>query len=256
MSKKVWNDFWDSFRWKNVKMIYKNFGSVWMMIYLGIMPLWTGATKSVDFGGYYIWLIAFEFAVLTASVVRIKLPKQMFLAPMNQSERASYLKSVLGLKLLIPSVLSLGLSVILFARGKYPTGYVIALVIANIALTFCTSVTTWPGSIWYNGNITAATEQEYDVYGNTVMKRLSDKRLKGLTGWSITGFCISLMTQMMVGILMEPQDVEAEWLQVITAIECICLVLISIKVVRYVPVLIELSADYEKSNGMNEMESK
>ncbi len=250
MLTKAWSDFWDSFRWKNVRSIFRSFSPVWSMIYFSCMPLWTGATKSVDFGGYYIWLVAIEFAILAASLVRVQLPKQMFLAPLNQRERKSYLKSILGLKLLIPSVVSISLSVILLMRGKYPAGYVVALLIANIVLTFCTSVTTWPGSIWYNTSY--GMEEESDIEGRNGMKRIADKRLKGLTGWSITGFALSLVCQMMVGLLMEPEDIEAKWLKVMTAIECVCMVSIAIRVICYVPALIEIATDYEKSNGMRE----
>lgn len=236
---KAWHDYWDSFRFSKIKKIYCNFSTVWTFVYLGIMPLLTKANeKMMDFGGFYIWLIALYFSTLSASVVRIRLPKQMFLCPMNETERKGYLKSMLFLKLTVPAAIAGMITIVNVIRGKMPVVCLMIALFSSVCMTICLSVTTWPGSIWYNNSQMTESRQ---------LKRVTDPRFKGLTAWSLTGFGIGLILQMTVMMLLERSDMESGVFWTGVVISCVILLLIAIRVFCYTPVIIELAVDYEKT---------
>ncbi|MBQ9119010.1 MAG: hypothetical protein IJY09_03000 [Lachnospiraceae bacterium] len=238
MFQKAWHDYWDSFRWRNIKKIYNNFTAVWAFIYFATIPAITRADKNmIDLGTFYIWLIALYFGILSASVVRIRLPKQMFLCPMSATERKSYLKNELFLKLTVPVVVAVLVTVVNILRGKMPFVCLMVALFSCVCMTICLSITTWPGSIWYNNQMTE----------NLQIKRVNDPRFKGLMVWSLTGFGIGLLMQMSIMMFMERSDMESKLFWIFTGIGCVLQLLLAIRVLCYTPTIIEVATDYEKT---------
>ena len=237
MIKMVLRDYREGFRWSRLQKTYQ-FNMIWLYVYfLTIFPILMRLNeKSGRMVRYYTFAMPLLFGLYTMSAIPIRLPKQMFLCPLSEGERESYVKTLFMVRLIIPIVLGVtvyGLAVI-FGAAEPALLWVQFFGMASVMLN--SSITNWPGSTW-----------ERDEKKKS---RLKNPKLKGLYGISLTGLLAAMFFAM---IPMIGWDGEIDLffgiimiLLGITAIICDALVL------RYFKPMIEMTIDYETSyDGMN-----
>lgn len=92
MTQRVLRDYLGTFRWQKIKESQKK-GAWWMFIYsMSLAPLilgtYNGLTSTVL---YYLIGIPFGFAMYVPTIHTMKLPKIMYLCPLNTEERREYI---------------------------------------------------------------------------------------------------------------------------------------------------------------------
>lgn len=235
MFKKVIHDYLGYLRWGNIRRVYSNIGTWWIYPYmLTIFPLLTDIDESSGLAAYYILIIPLLFAIMTLSVVPMKLPKQMFLCPMEEQERRKYIHELFAVRLLVPFFAgTIGSFVVLVMKKGHPL--ILCLeILALVSLLLCGSITSWEGSVW-------SSEESGNV------KRVKDERLKGLFVINILGLIGSVI--ILIANTTMTEDVAALTMGdgIYIGISTVILVVLDILVVRYYPVIVELAVDYERT---------
>lgn len=244
MKKKIWKDYIKSFRPSQIRKIYSNgnsFAFFWWFIYMLTMPFILGNAEDnsnpVDYIGYLVFVISLAFVVLNASVVAIRLPKQMYLVPMSRSQREEYLQGLLQLKLVVPMVLSGSIIAIYCGIVGMPTAFTIMNLIGICSCAICGAITSWPGSVWHRND---GMSQEKK------MKRVSDERLEKLPVFSTLGVVFGVI-EVLFSIFIEIDDYEKLGLRIGMGLLVGFLLIMDVVVLRYAKPVIEVAADYEKT---------
>ena len=88
--------------WKKLE-----FAKVWIFVYmLVILPcMMAGTGKGIALDSYYLMVIPMAFGIYSISAVPIQLPKQMYLCPLEQSERHRYMRDIYWIRLVTPILL-------------------------------------------------------------------------------------------------------------------------------------------------------
>lgn len=235
MLKKVIHDYLGYLRWGNIRRVYSNIGTWWIYPYmLTIFPLLTDIDESSGLAAYYMLTIPMLFAIMTLTVVPMKLPKQMFLCPMEEQERRRYIQELFAVRLLIPFLIgAIGSFVVLVMKKGHPL--ILCLeILALISLLLCGSITSWEGSVWSN-----------EENGN--VKRVKDKRLKGLVVINVLGVPSSIIALIINTTMMENVTALTMGDGIYIGISTVILVVLDILVVRYYPVILEMAVDYERT---------
>ena len=94
MLRKVLKDYRDGFRWSRFKETY-HFSMLWLYVYLlSLFPVIMDLNEKTDMlARYYAMVLPLLFGMYSLSAIPIRLPKQMFLCPMNEAEREKYAKN-------------------------------------------------------------------------------------------------------------------------------------------------------------------
>lgn len=100
-------DYISSFRWRNIKKAYKYNTSVFfIMLPFYIYQITNALIKDTEASICLLpWLFIFMFGTMGLELVPLRLPKLMFLCPMNRKERKQYISIMYWLKIVIPSIL-------------------------------------------------------------------------------------------------------------------------------------------------------
>ncbi len=244
MLKKVMYDYLGYLKWGNIRKVYSNIGTWWIYLYmLTIFPLLTDIDESSGLVAYYILIIPLLYAIMTLSVVPMKLPKQMFLCPMEEWERRKYIHTLFAVRLLIPFLASIiGNFFVLLMKKGHPL-ILFLQILALMSLLLCGSITTWEGSIWSSQEI-----------GN--VKRVKDKRLKGLLVINILGMVGSIIVMVANITTMEKVTALTMGDGIFVGFSTIILVVLDVLVVRYYPVIVEMAVDYEQTMKLEKNPAK
>lgn len=238
MLKRAICDYLGYLNWENVKKVHSNFNSWWMYIYmLTLFPIIMDVDENGGLGIYYAVIIPILFGIMTLTIVPIKLPKQMFLCPMQEKERKKYVHELFAVRLLVPLILEIIGSTIAIGSEKVSPLMMAEEVFALISLMLCCSITSWEGCVW--------SREE-----NGKVKRVKDERVKGLYTINILGMCISLFV-FIINIVMIDDTVTIVFGIFMGFVAGIMLIL-DILVLRYYPIIVEFSTDYERTIGFEE----
>lgn len=101
-----------------------------------------------------------------------------------------------------------------------------------ISIMTCCSVTTWEGSVW--------SREE-----NGKVKRIKDKRLKGLYMINVLGMIISMVVFFVSIVIID--DTLTMGFGIYAGMVSVIMIILDILVMRYYPVIVEFAVDYEKT---------
>ena len=103
MLRKVLEDYRDGFRWSRFKETY-HYSMLWIYLYFFcFFPIMLDLNEKTELmGRYYMMALPLLFGIYSLSAIPIRLPKQMFLCPMNEAEREKYAKTLFIVRLLGP----------------------------------------------------------------------------------------------------------------------------------------------------------
>lgn len=169
----VWRDMLTQIR--NYKWFKSNRdnGSItffWVIYFLCIMPLIWDAFENIKTAVlYFAFAIAFVFSMLLGTICPMRLPKIMYLCPMEAEERRKYLLTSYVTKVLLSILLSCILEAVPYALG-YVTWYSAFMAVFSIAML----------SISINMAGGDRAFQPSDTKDRALKKRCS-----GYTGWLI-----------------------------------------------------------------------
>ena len=136
MLKIALTDYFNCFKWKNFKNKANKFQFWWPFLYAGlIMPMSSGWFRNLTDGKLY-----YHMAILTVLIAMIgfnlslKLPRQMFLIPLNQRQRSQYVTIVFFIRILIPTTFYSIAGAILSIAGIWKFGFVVLLAVILLSL--------------------------------------------------------------------------------------------------------------------------
>lgn len=241
MLRKVLEDYRDGFRWSRFKETY-HFSMLWMYLYLlCFFPIILDMNEKTELlARYYAMALPLLFGVYSLSAIPIRLPKQMFLCPMNEAEREKYAKTLFVVRLLGP---------VLFGAVTYSVSAIAGWMDAEwlwfeffglVSMMICGSITSWPGSTWERSD--------------TKLKRLMNPELKGLYAPTMTGLIAAVCCQMLLTVAWDgEQDVIFNVLVVIIGVVTI---VCDMLVLRYFKPVIKNCITYEMSYDVKHQEQK
>lgn len=241
MLRKVLEDYRDGFRWSRFKETY-HFSMLWMYLYLlCFFPIILDMNEKTELlARYYAMALPLLFGVYSLSAIPIRLPKQMFLCPMNEAEREKYAKTLFVVRLLGP---------VLFGAVTYSVSAIAGWMDAEwlwfeffglVSMMICGSITSWPGSTWERSD--------------TKLKRLMNPELKGLYAPTMTGLIAAVCCQMLLTVAWDGEsDVIFNVLVVIIGVVTI---VCDMLVLRYFKPVIKNCITYEMSYDVKHQEQK
>ena len=242
MLRKVLEDYRDGFRWSRFKETY-NFNMLWLYIYfLTLFPVILDMNEKTEvLARYYTVALPTLFGIYSLSAIPIRLPKQMFLCPMNEAEREKYAKTLFMVRLLGPVLFGVVTYSVSAIAGWIETEWLWFEFFGLVSMMVCGSITSWPGSTWERSD--------------TKLKRLMTPELKGLYGPTMTGLIAAVCAQFLATICSdgEPDDVA---FYVMVTINGLILIACDIWVLRYFKPVIKNCITYEMSYDMKHMEEK
>lgn len=107
MVKRALHDYALGFRWRNLVQLYKkSMLFVWISLFnlfLTFDSLWEETTRGTIV--YLVWGFVFIFGLIGMTLSPLKLPKVMFLSPMNKQERKQYIQISFWVQVLIPTLM-------------------------------------------------------------------------------------------------------------------------------------------------------
>ena len=241
MLRKVLEDYRDGFRWSRFKETY-HFSMLWVYLYLlAFFPIILDMNEKTELlARYYAMALPFLFGVYSLSAVPIRLPKQMFLCPMNEAERENYAKTLFMVRLLGP-VLFGALTYSVSAIAGWMDGeWLWFEFFGLVSMMLCGSITTWPGSTWERSD--------------TKHKRLVNPELKGLYGRTVTGLIGATCCQVLLTVAWdgEPDVIFNVLVVIIGMVTIVC----DILVLRYFKPVIKNCITYEMSYDVKHQEQK
>lgn len=140
MVKRALHDYALGFRWRNLVQLYKkSMLFVWISLFnlfLTFDSLWEETTRGTIV--YLVWGFVFIFGLIGMTLSPLKLPKVMFLSPMNKQERKQYIQISFWVQVLIPTLMGsvIGIFLIIFRVVKSNI-VILSLLNLLICLVFC-----------------------------------------------------------------------------------------------------------------------
>ena len=241
MLRKVLEDYRDGFRWNRFKETY-HYSMLWMYLYLQcFFPIIMDLNEKTEMlARYYAMALPLLFGIYSLSAIPIRLPKQMFLCPMNEAEREKYAKMLFVIRLLGPVLFGLVTYSIAAIAGWLDVRLLGFEFLGLVSMMICGSITSWPGSTWERSD--------------TKRKRLTNPELKGLYAPTMVGLIDAVCCQLLVTVAW---DGEADMMfNVLVAICGILLIVCDIYVLRYFKPVIKNCITYEMSYDMKHLEEK
>ena len=241
MLRKVLEEYRDGFRWNRFKETY-HFSMLWMYVYLlCFFPVIIDMNEKPELiPRYYAMALPLLFGIYSLSAIPIRLPKQMFLCPMNEAEREKYAKMLFVIRLLGPVLFGLVTYSIAAIAGWLDVRLLGFEFLGLVSMMICGSITSWPGSTWERSD--------------TKRKRLTNPELKGLYAPTMVGLIDAVCCQLLVTVAW---DGEADMMfNVLVAICGILLIVCDMSVLRYFKPVIKNCITYEMSYDMKHLEEK
>lgn len=140
MLKMVAKDYFQGFRWENIKK--RN--CIWPWIYIYGIPIWSGFSKrDIDIRELIMYLaivIPLSFAVMDSSLHPIGIEKMKYLCPMDKPMRKKYIYQGFKFRLMVNAILGfIGISILVFlSEGrKYKVSCFMILMINQFMSGFC-----------------------------------------------------------------------------------------------------------------------
>ena len=231
MLRKVWLDYLEGFRWSKIRAFY-NFNRAWIFIYmLTMLPfIVQNNHEEIVFVEYYLTVIPLLLGIHTMAMIPLRLPKQMYLCPMGMEERQQYLKQMFWVRLVVPVLFGMVLSVIGMAVGRFDLIYVGKQMFGLLSIMISGSITYFPGSVMDRDN---DKEKEH----------FTDKRLKGLKTIGMIG----QVTSLIYVVLLIYRVTALQWLNFMIDILALPIIIADIWTMRYLPIVLELNVDYENA---------
>ena len=241
MLRKVLKDYRDGFRWSRFKETY-HYNMLWMYLYfLAFFPVIIDLNEKTELlARYYAMALPFLFGVYSLSAIPIRLPKQMFLCPMNEAEREKYAKTLFVVRLLGPVLFGAVTYSVAAVAGWLDTRLLWFEYFGLVSMMICGSITSWPGSTWERND--------------TKLKRLMIPELKGLYAPTMAGLIDAICCQLLVTVAW---DGEPDMMfNILIAISGLILIVCDIYVLRYFKPVIKNCITYEMSYDMKHQEEK
>lgn len=241
MLRKVLEDYRDGFRWSRFKETY-HYGMLWIYLYLlCFFPIILDMNEKTELlARYYAMALPLLFGVYSLAAVPIRLPKQMFLCPMNEAEREKYAKTLFMVRLLGPVLFGAVTYTVAAFAGWMDAEWLWFEFFGLLSMMVCGSITTWPGSTWERSD--------------TKRKRLMNPELKGLYGATMTGLIGALCCQFLLTVAWdgEPDVIFNVLVVIIGVVTIVC----DILVLRYFKPVIKNCITYEMSYDVKHQEQK
>ena len=241
MLRKALEDYRDGFRWSRFKETY-HFSMLWMYVYLlSLFPVIIDLNEKPELlQRYYAMVLPLLFGIYSLSAVPIRLPKQMFLCPMNEAEREKYAKTLFMVRLLGPVLFGVVTYSVSAIAGWLDARLLLFEYFGLVSMMICGSITSWPGSTWERSD--------------TKLKRLTNPELKGLYAPTMVGLIDAVSCQLLVTVAW---DGEADMIfNILVAIFGVVLIVCDIYVLRYLKPVIKNCITYEMSYDMKHQEQK
>ena len=231
MLKKVWLDYLEGFRWSKIKAFY-NFSRAWIFIYmLTMLPVIVQNNhEEIVLTEYYLTVIPLLLGIHTMAIIPLRLPKQMYLCPMEMRERQQYLKQMFWVRLIIPVLFGAVVHVAGVMIGRFDWGYVGKQIFGLVSIMISGSITFYPGSTMDRDN---DKEKEH----------FTDKRLSGLKTIGLTGQVTSLIYVLLLIFQVTP----LQWVRILSNILTLPIIISNIWMMCYLPTVLELNVDYENA---------
>jgi len=232
MLRKVWLDYLEGFCWSKIRAFY-NFNRAWIFIYmLTMLPfIVQNNHEEIVLVEYYLTVIPLLLGMHTMAIIPLRLPKQMYLCPMGMEERQQYLKQMFWVRLVVPVLFGMILSVIGMVVGRFDLIYAGKQMFGLLSVMISGSITYFPGSVMDRDN---DKEKEH----------FTDKRLKGLKTIGMTGQITSLIY---VVLLIFQVGMVDMWIRYLSNILVLSIIIADIWTMRYLPTVLELNVDYENA---------
>lgn len=140
MVKRALHDYALGFRWRNLVQLYKkSMLFVWILLFNFLNTVNSLLDESTS-GTivYLVWSTIFLFGLIGMTLSPLKLPKVMFLSPMNEQERKQYIQISFWVQVLIPTLMGsvIGIFLLIFRVVKSNI-VILSLLNLLICLVFC-----------------------------------------------------------------------------------------------------------------------
>ena len=137
MVKRALHDYALGFRWRNLVQLYKkSMLFVWILLFNFLNTVNSLLDESTS-GTivYLVWSTIFLFGLIGMTLSPLKLPKVMFLSPMNEQERKQYIQISFWVQILIPTLIGsvIGMFLLIFRVVK---SYIVILSLINLLICF------------------------------------------------------------------------------------------------------------------------
>ena len=137
MVKRALHDYALGFRWRNLVQLYKkSMLFVWILLFNFLNTVNSLLDESTS-GTivYLVWSTIFLFGLIGMTLSPLKLPKVMFLSPMNKQERKQYIQISFWVQVLIPTLMGsvIGIFLLIFRVVK---SYIVILSLINLLICF------------------------------------------------------------------------------------------------------------------------
>lgn len=135
MSRQIIRDYFHGFRLENVKKIYAN-GAWWIYAYfISLWPLIMHIFDSMDaILYYYMGILPMLFCLFSATTHPMRMPKIMYLCPMDEEDRKKYVKGAYWFKLFFPLLTAIPCLIILFVTVETDWFYGATVLVGLFAL--------------------------------------------------------------------------------------------------------------------------
>lgn len=208
------------------------FAKVWIFVYmLVILPCTlAGNGKGIALDSYYIMVIPVMFGIYSLSVAPIQLPKQMYLCPMEQSERHGYVRNMYWIKLVTPILLGVIFHVTSACCGI--TGWIEAglQIYALAAMLICISI----------------LESQFLKPDREEKEDLHKKKVRRLQGVSITGMLIALFYKMILVYNVRWHWEEKSLFQIYSLVSLVAMFVFSVWSCTYIKPMLKQLMIYDK----------
>lgn len=137
MVKRALYDYIACFRWRNFVDVYKkSMLFIWIAIF-NLLNTWNSLWNESKSGVaiYFVWASIFFFGLIGMAMCPMKLPKIMFLSPMNESQRRQYIKISFWVRIIVPTLIGILVGVIL-TIFEIIQGFVVILSVINLFAIF------------------------------------------------------------------------------------------------------------------------
>lgn len=231
MLKRVLVDYIRSFRWKKFVRMNRETSSFFLwysIVYLLIVfPLLNEEIGDSMYSrvGYYLWAVTFLIGMLGLELFPLRLPKIMFLCPMNQRERKQYISNVFWVRIFVPIFLEGMVCIVLVVCQIFNTIYVTLHLFASIAMLIFISLLL--------------------MNGKPLMCKKIEDNVKMVGG--ILGFGVSIAIIVLLGMMTEELMGEISSIHYGLAIGIIVLACIDLLLLRKLSERIEEIVAYEES---------
>lgn len=137
MVKRAFLDYISCFRWRNFVNLYKKSTIfIWILIF-NIINMSNNLLKESTSEAtiYFVWVSIFLFGGIGMGMCPMKLPKLMFLTPMNEKERKSYIQVSFWVRISVPTLVGAVVGIGLWICG-ITKGYMVLLTLVNLWVSF------------------------------------------------------------------------------------------------------------------------